>query len=215
MQFPKFVYRRGAAPTDRPEPLFTTPLLSRRLGIATPEFLARVKAYVLDLESRDTGMKLSNFGGWHSTGDLFDTRDETMRRLAAELLALAAEMSYFQICDSYPDCVVEPAFFGGSWANVSRDGDFNKPHVHPGVVWSGVFYVDVGDRDPERRDNGCIEFMDPRPGNLHGGKRVVPPEAGQALLFPAWLCHYVNPFFGRGERISIAFNTTAKVSPLA
>jgi uncharacterized protein (TIGR02466 family) len=214
MQFPRFVYRRDAAPKDGPESLFVTPLFKRRLAIATPEFLAHVKSYVLDLEKRDAGLKLSNVGGWHSTGDLFDTKDEALRGLAAELLGLAAEMSYFQISDQYPDCIVEPGFFGGSWANVSRHGDFNRPHVHPGVVWSGVFYVDIGDRDPQRRENGCIEFMDPRPGNLHGGKRVVSPEAGQALLFPSWLCHYVNPFFGRGERISIAFNTTARVSPL-
>jgi hypothetical protein len=31
-------------------------------------------------------------------------------------------------------------------------------------------------------------------------------EAGMMVLFPSWLYHFVNPFFGDGERISIAFN---------
>ena len=41
------------------------------------------------------------------------------------------------------------------------------------------------------------------------------PKPGQVLLFPSWLHHYVNPFRGKGERISIAFNTTAEINPAA
>jgi uncharacterized protein (TIGR02466 family) len=212
---PKFVYRKGAAVGEAPEQLFVTPLLNRKLELATPDFLARVKAYVLELERRDRGLTASNCGGWHSSGDLFETSDETMRQLGSALLALSAEMSYFQVRDTYPDCVVEPTLFGGAWANVSRDGHYNKPHVHAGVVWSGVFYVDLGDRAAEPWDNGNIEFLDPRAGNLHGAKCSLGPEAGSALLFPSWLCHYVNPFRGSGARISIAFNTKAKISPIA
>jgi len=215
MENRKVVYRRGpAAPQGGPQQLFVTPMVNRKLAIATPDFLAKVRTYVLELETRDKGVTVSNAGGWHSTADLFDTKDETMLQLAGELLGAAAEMSYFQIRDSYPDCIVEVGFHGGSWANVSRQGDANKPHTHPGVVWSGVFYVDLGNRDPHPADNGCIEFMDPRPGNIHGAKYLVNPEAGHVLIFPSWLCHYVNPFRGKGERISIAFNTNAKISPL-
>jgi len=213
---PKFVYRKGAAVGEAPESLFVTPLLFRKLPLATPDFLAQVKAYVLELEKRDRGLQASNCGGWHSSEDLFETSCESMQQLRDALLALAAEMSYFQVRDTYPDCMVEPVLFGGAWANVSRDGDYNKPHIHPGVVWSGVFYVDLGGCcAAEPRDNGNIEFLDPRGGNLHGAKRVIRPEAGFALIFPSWLCHYVNPFRGDGARISIAFNTKAKVSPIA
>jgi uncharacterized protein (TIGR02466 family) len=215
MNPPKFVYRKGAAVGEAPEALFVTPLLLRKLELATPDFLARVKAYVLELEKRDKGLQVSNCGGWHSSDDLFETSDATMQQLRDALLSLAAEMSYFQVHETYPDCVVEPVLFGGCWANVSRDGDYNKPHTHPGVVWSGVFYVDLGDNAAGPWDNGNIEFLDPRTGNLHGAKRSVRPEAGSALVFPSWLCHYVNPFRGKGERISIAFNTKAKISPIA
>ncbi|MCZ6839887.1 MAG: putative 2OG-Fe(II) oxygenase [Alphaproteobacteria bacterium] len=35
------------------------------------------------------------------------------------------------------------------------------------------------------------------------------------LIFPAWLKHYVNPYHGDGERISIAFNIVVLDLPIA
>ena len=207
----KFTYRRDDAPKGRAELLFVTPLLNRRLAIATPKFLDKVKAHVLDLMAKDKGIKRSNVGGWHSSGDLFDTEDATMKELEEALLAAAAEMTYYRARDISAECAIEVDFQGAAWANVSREGDFNRPHIHPGFVWSGVFYVDIGQRDPKVSEAGNIEFIDPRPGNHHGAKHVVRPRAGQVLIFPSWLSHYVTPFRGRGERISIAFNVAAKV----
>jgi len=211
MDIHKFTYRRTEAPKERPDLIFATPLLNRRLVIATPEFLARVKAFVLDLMPRDKGVKHSNVGAWHSSGDLFETTDDTMTQLGGSLLGAVAEMSYFLIRDSHPDCTIEVAFHG-AWANVSRHADFNKPHIHPGTMLSGVFYVDLGDRDTEPDDNGAIEFMDPRPAYLNAATRVLRPNPGQVVIFPSWLSHYVNPFRGRGERISIAFNANTKIA---
>jgi len=34
----------------------------------------------------------------------------------------------------------------------------------------------------------------------------VQPLDGRLILFPSWLYHQVNPYFGEGERISISFN---------
>jgi hypothetical protein len=31
------------------------------------------------------------------------------------------------------------------------------------------------------------------------------------MMFPAWLNHYVNPYHGDSERISIAFNLTVEI----
>ena len=82
----------------------------------------------------------------------------------------------------------------------------------PGFVWSGVFHVDGGKGEAAPAGNGNIEFMDPRPGNHHATKYALRPYAGQVLIFPSWLWHYVNPFRGQGERISIAFNAKVKIS---
>lgn len=51
---------------------------------------------------------------------------------------------------------------------------------------------------PGLRQYGEIEFQDPWPGNVHGGRWVVKPEAGTMLMFPAWLNHFLNPFRGPG-----------------
>ena len=59
--------------------------------------------------------------------------------------------------------------------------------------------------------NGNFEFMDPRGGNVHGGKEIVRPEPGLLMVFPAWLNHYVNPYHGDGERISIAWNFNVEI----
>ena len=84
-------------------------------------------------------------------------------------------------------------------------------HNHPGAVWSAVYYVASGDPYPDQPGNGNFEFMDPRPGNLHGGKEIIRPEPGLLMIFPAWLNHYVNAYHGDGERISIAWNMTVEI----
>jgi uncharacterized protein (TIGR02466 family) len=205
---------KPSSPVGTFRSVFATPLIDRQLPIATPEFLAAMRDYVLAMEQRDSGKQVSNAGGWHSTETFFDQKDEIVQLLGIEILKVAAEMTYLRVRPTIGACAADVAFEGGSWANVSRDGDYNKPHNHPGTIWSGVFYVSLGERDPEPSDNGAIEFMDPRGANVHGSKLRIQPKPGELLLFPSWLHHYVNPFKGKGERISIAFNTSAEVRPL-
>ena len=87
-------------------------------------------------------------------------------------------------------------------------------HNHPENHLSGVYYVDIGEPDPAHPMSGMFEFHDPRPaaaamplpGFDFGSKFLVRPTAGVMLVFPSWHLHMVHPFFGTGERISIAFN---------
>ena len=194
----------------------TTPGFNPGAGVdqifATPEFLERLRAEILALEQADRGLTVSNFGGWHSRTNLFDQKSETIAALREAALAAVAEITYEQIRKRFPACDMTVQLHGGAWANVSRAGDYNKVHNHPGAMWSGVFYVAMGNRDPEPAGSGCLEFVDPRSGNQQALKIVIDPKPGQILIFPAWLYHYVNPFRGAGERISVAFNATVDVS---
>ena len=52
--------------------------------------------------------------------------------------------------------------------------------------------------------------MTATPGNPFGQTVSVPPRPGLMVLFPSWLYHWVNPFYGEGERISVAFNVRAE-----
>ena len=108
----RVVFRRQTAPAAQVTPLFVTPLIDRMLSIATPAFLSAMREHVLAMEKSDRGRNVSNFGGWHSSGDFFDQQAEIVQLLATEVLKLAAEMSYLQIRGSFPDCVADVSFIG-------------------------------------------------------------------------------------------------------
>jgi hypothetical protein len=77
-----------------------------------------------------------------------------------------------------------------------------------------VYYVCNGEETPGVRNNGRLEFSDPRPGARFynppgfrfGRSKIVAPVPGLMVMFPAWMEHWVHPFHGTGDRISIACN---------
>lgn len=92
-------------------------------------------------------------------------------------------------------------------------GAFNAAHDHGLAHLSGIYYVSV----PQRfhKSSGLLEIMNPagagaprlpsgRP--LAGPKVMFTPVAGQMIIFPAHLVHWVYPNQEAEERISIAFN---------
>lgn len=189
--------------------LFPTVLLRRRFPDAQKKNV-RLREIVLEHEKSDPGVGHSNVGGWHSSADLWDWPEPEMRELCAWVTRAAEDLTG-TVVPVQPGDSIRAVPYGGAWANLLRDGGYNKVHNHPGAVWSAVYYVSTGTPAAHPPGNGCFEFMDPRPGNIHGGKEILPPEAGLLLMFPAWLYHYVNPFHGTGERISLAFNMNAEI----
>jgi len=107
-----------------------------------------------------------------------------------------------------------------TWFHVTRHGGFTILHTHPMASWSGVYCVDPGDVPAERPESGILRFHNPHhysnyfldAGNMrfrtpyHHGTWNIRFQAGQLVLFPSWLQHEVMPFYGRNERITIAFN---------
>ena len=110
--------------------------------------------------------------------------------------------------------------YNDAWFHVSRRGGFFGLHNHPNASWSGVYCVDPGRSDAERKESGALCFVNPvlqasmhlDAGNARfsgayaGGVRSLRMEAGQLVLFPSWVLHDVKPFEGEGERITVAFN---------
>jgi uncharacterized protein (TIGR02466 family) len=114
-------------------------------------------------------------------------------------------------------------FTGGlhiyGWGNVSRLGNYHSLHNHPASSWSGVYYVDSGEPPTAQHPySGNIDLLDPRPftemvyvpGEPYGQKFSIRPESGMMIIFPGFLYHFVHPYMGAGERISIAFNARAE-----
>ena len=204
--------QQGQQRSCRPEELsnlFPTVILRRHMKDAKSRN-KRIRKIVLEREKSDPGVQQSNVGGWHSTADLWDWPNPEIRDLCKWVLRSGEDLtaSMFPL---QPGDEVKAEPYGGAWANVLREGGYNKVHNHPGAVWSAVYYVASGDPYPDPPGNGNFEFMDPRPGNLHGRKEIIRPEPGLLMIFPAWLNHYVNAYHGDGERISIAWNMTVEI----
>lgn len=189
--------------------LFPTPFFGEVMADAhriNPE----LERTILAEAATRPGVGVSNLGGWHGPSDLF-------ARNLAEVTVLegwiGSALGRLKQLDGQPSTRPQEAELIG-WANVNRRGDMNRTHVHPGWVWSGVYYVTAGDAVPDKPESGVLEFQDPRmgadmvltEGQPYGGRTAIRPRDGLLILFPSWLPHTVLPYWGERPRISIAFN---------
>ncbi len=190
---------------------FPTPIFMRHWRDS--EALNReLAALVLEKERTSAGLNKSNFGGWHSDEDLFEWGGPAIEELQRRVMEATQEITAKACGPALTGLQAEMNISG--WANVSRDRAYNGIHNHPDCTWSGAYYVTLGERDTGDPRNGIIEFLDPRmgvnwaqlPGQPFGTQLQINPEAGTMLVFPSWMQHWVHPFKGTGERISLAFN---------
>ena len=202
--------------TTKYEKLFSNPLIRfqvqghQALNTALLEEGERLRAL-------DEGASKSNRGGWHSAGNLFNLSTpciETLRSAAVESVETATR----KIGAKADLKSLDLKLF--AWMNINPKGGFNAPHTHPGAHWSGVYYVN----QPEVSDDtsGMIEFLDPRSdlpnwrllkAQSFRPKKKIRPQAGEIILFPSYLVHWVYPNETNEDRVTIAFNATFKKSP--
>lgn len=114
----------------------------------------------------------------------------------------------------------------GMWFQCSNQGAFHDVHTHGNCSWSGVYMVQVDDREHRVThpvygpENGVTRFYGPHFNRL-GGAHVdlgnaylqpphwdVEPVPGQLVVFPSWLAHQAMPYEGREDRIIISFNAS-------
>jgi uncharacterized protein (TIGR02466 family) len=106
------------------------------------------------------------------------------------------------------------------WSIINPPGSVNIAHVHPGCMWSGVYYVQTP------QGSGNIEFIEPRTVHLMNQPKFenmrkrpkecwtkvnFTPRAGKMIIFPAWLYHAVRPNEAKekgdlANRVIISFN---------
>jgi uncharacterized protein (TIGR02466 family) len=112
-----------------------------------------------------------------------------------------------------------------AWPNVNRFGDYHNLHNHPHSWLSGTFYVTVPEQEAlpaegrSDRNPNAISFFDPRPQAnmlaIRGDPQVDPehriqPEAGDLLIWPAFLHHLVHVNLSQEARISVSFNVVLR-----
>lgn len=199
----------------KPTPLlsiFATPLLNQQLE-NTAALNKALTELIAAEAAAEPGLSRSNVGGWHSDTAFLLRSDTTITALRARLEPVFDAL-HRAVADEPEAPVAQPYRLEG-WANALDHGGYNSLHSHPNAVWSGAYFVNG---NPPAKGNqpfsGRLELVDPRPGaslsyaentRLYG-RCLIDPQPGQLVMFPGWLQHQVHPFFGPGQRLSIAFN---------
>ena len=204
---------------------FETPVVFARMKSPGP-LIDDLKAAIRARRTDDPqGIRRSNDGGWHSDTAMRQWGGAAAGRLVDQVIAVATRMTHFE-----EHAIDECRWRVEMWANVSGPGAINHLHVHPGSIWSAVFYVDAGTDEDDASDDvgGAFYFEDPRfplaamhttafrfigaDGEPQRWQPEVRPRAGDLIMFPAWLRHGVRAYRGTRERISIAINLDPKLS---
>lgn len=188
---------------------FATPIL-RVTAAQASAINPGLKSAILAREIEGPGREKSNQGGWQSQDDLLTWPVPEVQPLTQAIHEALGHMIR-------ATCDVKGRQFDvrlHAWANVCRQGAYHTRHSHADSHWSGVYYVAAGQTDPTAPRAGALEFSDPRervecagiPQAPFGQSLSLPPVEGLITVFPGWLYHWVNPYNGPGERISISFN---------
>ena len=184
---------------------FPTPIYIKDLPNAV-QLNQYLEQQILKWKQNDPeGKKRTNVNGWHSKTDM--NLKEEYNVLTKELFAMQDEIYKKEHLTMKP-------VLGNMWANINYPGGYNRPHLHPNSLFSGVYWI----KTPIK--SGNLMLYDPRPGvqmtmpNRKEGK--LPPElwrevhyepvAGRCIMFPAWLWHEVRINESNDTRISVSFN---------
>ena len=162
----------------------------------------------------EAGLENRNRMGWQSQHDFFQREEEGHRQLARIAAQVASET--IRSLDKDADFGRFDVLLNG-WVNVNPPGGYNSPHQHSDAHLSGVYYVDV----PKAKSDGggAIEFLSPHPvrlltklirSQLFSDRVRVQPVAGDLLLFPSQLMHWVLPNDSGKSRVTVAFNATIR-----
>ena len=164
---------------------------------------------ILEWSKQDQGLKKTNVKGWHSQTDMH-TKPEY--KPLVDQLFLAINMIWKE------EWLDREPILGNMWANINQPGGYNRPHIHPNSLFSGVYYI----KAPP--NCGKLVCNDPRPGiqtvmptRVKGSppKHLwrechIDPIPGRIIIFPAWLWHAVEPNESNDIRISVSFNFIQK-----
>lgn len=197
--------------------LFPTPVILYDLN-GSDALNKELRNVIVEKAKSDRGLSRSNYGGWHSNVDMMVWAEKYARVILTEAINKATTVT----ADIHPMGKRDFTWDAQMWANISGPGASNQMHCHPGALWSGVYYVDVGEDDPSVDVEGELLLVDPRfpmntmympelvlrdkDNNPQYSQKPIRPINGRMVLFPAWLKHSVRPYQGKRHRISTAFN---------
>ena len=153
--------------------------------------------WAMDYKEDNENQRRSNRGGYQSIARSFDYLPpfyaEHIFKTLKILLKTESRGIDFQL--------------GEWWLNVSKKGNFNRYHTHPRADLSGIWYI--------TDNNNTLAFLDPLSHGRYalykafddmGEGITVNAKAGEIVLFPSDLPHYVEPHPLDTLRVSVSFN---------
>lgn len=189
--------------------LFTTPILIETVNFHS---LKKLKSFCLKQEKTLQSRQVSNKGGWQSI-DI--TKDGYGKKLGYDLFFMFDHFVQ-KYCEFLG--VKTNIRISNTWININKNTDYNSSHIHPGSIFSGIFYVSVPSNNQSvvtfNRPNMLEEYFY---RTIFAGANIsscfnfnVSPKEGMVLIFPSYIEHKVSPSNSNQKRISIAFNTEIK-----
>ena len=194
--------------------LFSTPIRIQMLNLDVKQ----LSDLFYGIKENNKGRKFTNSGGGWQSDDLnlieLAEKNENFKLLLKHIISVSNEFA--------KDLGIKHDIgIANLWINISGKGAYNKSHVHPNSILSGVFYI----KTPPSCGN--IVFANPNINLIHAYLNyfhllenenleensvlkhldwIIPPEENKILLFPSWLPHYVDDNLSDEDRISISFN---------
>ena len=145
-------------------------------------------------KSDPKGIKVSNWGGYHSGYD-FST-------------PLTDEYIKYRLEDegglNFPHRV------SGRWFNINSRGNMNMPHAHGGQEGlSGVLFIT--DAPGLSLGHPAQQVYNSAPW-VHPDRYEINGKPGEIVIFPSSIVHWVNPSESDDPRITFAFNVEVNSS---
>ena len=193
---------------SRVDTIFPIPLY--RYRVEQPGLNEKLSKEIAQRRKAEQGLENRNRQGWQSVHDFFQRKEEGHAQLA-RIFAETTKKT-IQALDQAADFSKFNVLLNG-WLNMNPPGGYNSPHQHSEAHLSGVYYVDV----PKAKSDGggAIEFLSPHPvrllstlirNQMFSDRIRIQPTAGDLIIFPSQLLHWVLPNDSGKPRVTVAFN---------
>ena len=127
---------------------FPTPIYIKDLPNAV-QLNQYLEQQILKWKQNDPkGKNRTNVNGWHSKTDM--NQKEEYNVLTKELFIMQDEIYK-------KEHLTQKSVLGNMLANVNYPGGYNRPHLHPNALFSGVYWI----KTPMK--SGNLMLFDPRP----------------------------------------------------
>lgn len=202
--------------------LFSTPVYSTNIN--QPEFIQEIQEFILSSMTEENRIKNAPQSAHN---DLFESSfdflnwDSQITRKCKQIII--EKLMYFlrDVTNLDTKALSKFKIYHESWFHVVKQGGYFQAHTHPNASWSVILCVNSGDVEvSNEREAGKLLFIDPRlNASMHldvankdlerkysfNGYRFR-PKTGHLYIFPSFLQHSVEPYFGKEPRITVPGN---------